>query len=37
MTGDLASLSSIENKVTVDTETFLIEINKRLEQMMKKC
>lgn len=35
MTGDLASLSSIENKVTVDTETFLIEINKHLEQMMK--
>ncbi len=34
MTGDLASLSSIENKKTVDTETFLIEINERLKAMM---
>ena len=35
MTGDLAALSSIENKQTVDTETFLVEINKRLAEMMK--
>ncbi|MCH5349545.1 MAG: NADP-dependent isocitrate dehydrogenase, partial [Oscillospiraceae bacterium] len=35
MTGDLAALSTIENKQTVDTETFLIEINKRLEKLMK--
>ena len=34
MTGDLAALSSIENKKTVDTETFLIEINNRLVEMM---
>ena len=34
MTGDLAALSSIENKRTVDTETFLIEINNRLAEMM---
>lgn len=34
MTGDLAALSTIENKQTVDTETFLIEINKRLEKLM---
>ncbi len=30
MTGDLAALSSLENKTKVDTETFLDEINKRL-------
>ena len=35
MTGDLASLSSIENKRTVDTETFLIEVNNTLEKIMK--
>ena len=35
MTGDLASLSSIENKRTVDTETFLIEVNNALEKIMK--
>ncbi|MCH5194211.1 MAG: NADP-dependent isocitrate dehydrogenase [Oscillospiraceae bacterium] len=35
MTGDLAALSTIENKQTVDTETFLVEINKRLEKLMK--
>ena len=35
MTGDLAALSSNENKTTVDTETFLVEINKRLAEMMK--
>ncbi len=34
MTGDLAALSSIENKRTVDTETFLIEINERLKKML---
>lgn len=34
MTGDLAALSSIENKKTVDTETFLVEINNRLKEMM---
>lgn len=31
MTGDLAAISSLENKQTVDTETFLDEIAKRLE------
>ena len=31
MTGDLASISSLENKQTVDTETFLNEINERLK------
>ncbi|KAI4454035.1 nadp-specific isocitrate dehydrogenase [Holotrichia oblita] len=30
MTGDLASLSTLENKKTVDTETFLVEIGKKL-------
>lgn len=35
MTGDLAALSTIENKQTVDTEAFLVEINKRLEKLMK--
>jgi len=34
MTGDLAALSKIENKKTVDTETFLVEVNKRLEKMI---
>ena len=34
MTGDLAALSAIENKKTVDTETFLVEINNRLKEMM---
>ncbi len=34
MTGDLASLSTIENKRTVDTETFLIEINNRLKELL---
>ena len=32
MTGDLAALSSIENKKKVDTETFLKEIEKRLKE-----
>lgn len=31
MTGDLASISSLKNKQTVDTETFLNEINERLK------
>ena len=34
MTGDLAMISSLENKKTVDTETFLTEINKRLKAML---
>lgn len=34
MTGDLAALSTLENKTTVDTETFLTEIAKRLDKMM---
>ncbi len=34
MTGDLASLSTLENKKTVDTETFLKEIKVRLDSMM---
>ena len=34
MTGDLAALSSIENKQVVDTETFLIEVNNTLENIM---
>ena len=31
MTGDLASLSTLPNKKSVDTETFLQEIGKRLD------
>ncbi|MBR7185435.1 MAG: NADP-dependent isocitrate dehydrogenase [Clostridia bacterium] len=34
MTGDLAALSTLENKQTVDTETFLCEIGKRLAEAM---
>ena len=34
MTGDLAALSTLENKKTVDTETFLVEVNKTLESIM---
>ena len=34
MTGDLASLSKLPNKTTVDTETFLKEIDKRLAVML---
>ena len=34
MTGDLAALSTIENKQVVDTETFLVEVNKTLEEIM---
>lgn len=34
MTGDLASLSTLENKTVVDSETFLVEINKRLAKLL---
>ena len=34
MTGDLALLSSLENKTKVDTETFLVEVNKRLSAIL---
>ena len=34
MTGDLYALSSLENKTTVDTETFLREINNRLVKLL---
>ena len=34
MTGDLAALSTLENKTKVDTETFLVEINKRLSALI---
>ncbi len=34
MTGDLALLSTLPNKKTVDTETFLKEINERLVKML---
>ena len=34
MTGDLAALSTLENKRTVDTETFLTEIKVRLDDML---
>ncbi len=34
MTGDLASLSTVENKKVVDTETFLVEIKSRLEKLL---
>ena len=34
MTGDLAALSKLENKRTVDTETFLREIDIRLKEML---
>ena len=33
MTGDLAALSTLENKRTVDTETFLVEVNKTLDSI----
>lgn len=35
MTGELAKLSTISNIVVVDTETFLLEIDKRLKQALK--
>ena len=34
MTGDLYLLSKLKNKQKVDTETFLIEVNKRLKEML---
>ncbi len=34
MTGDLYSMSTLENKTKVNTEQFLHEINKRLEKLM---
>lgn len=34
MTGDLAALSSIPNKQTVDTEAFLVAVNERLAKLM---
>ena len=34
MTGDLAALSKLENKKTVDTETFLLEVKKRLDNIL---
>lgn len=34
MTGDLAGLSTLPNKTTVDTETFLKEINKSLRKLL---
>ncbi len=34
MTGDLYLLSKLENKRKVDTETFLIEVNNRLAEML---
>ena len=34
MTGDLYALSSLENKSTVDTETFLHELNNRLVKLL---
>ena len=34
MTGDLAALSTLENKTSVDTEAFLKEVNKRLAEKL---
>ena len=34
MTGDLAALSTLENKQKVDTEEFLLAINERLQKLM---
>ena len=34
MTGDLYMLSKLENKKKVDTETFLVEVNNRLKEML---
>jgi isocitrate dehydrogenase, NADP-dependent, eukaryotic type len=34
MTGDLAALSTLPNKTTVDTETFLREVNKSLVRLL---
>ena len=35
MTGDLYALSTLENKTSVDTETFLREINERLQKLLQ--
>ncbi len=34
MTGDLTQLSTLENKVTVNSEDFLLEINRRLQKLL---
>ena len=34
MTGDLEALSTLPNKTKVDTEQFLLEVNKRLEKLI---
>ena len=34
MTGDLAALSTLENKQTVNTEEFLLAVNERLQKMV---
>lgn len=34
MTGDLAALSTLPDKQTVDTEQFLVEVNERLKKLM---
>ena len=34
MTGDLTQLSILENKVTVNSEEFLLEINRRLQKLL---
>ncbi len=34
MTGDLAALSTLENKKKVDTEEFLLSVNERLQKLM---
>ena len=34
MDKNLAAMSKLENKRPVDTETFLVEINNRLSEMM---
>ena len=36
MTGDLAAISKLKSRRTVDTETFLIETGRRLSEMYKK-
>ena len=36
MTGDLAAISKLKSKRTVDTEAFLIETGRRLSEMYKK-
>ncbi len=36
MTGDLYALSTLEQKTSVDTETFLQEINRRLKKLLQK-